>query len=59
MGRPWRPQRLGMPGRVCGGELAEPLVCPGRWIKASSGGAGKYRGGCGFQSLRMVWNAKD
>ncbi|MDO5604362.1 MAG: hydantoinase B/oxoprolinase family protein, partial [Paracoccus sp. (in: a-proteobacteria)] len=31
----------------------------GREIKASSGGAGKYRGGCGYQSLRMVWNAKD
>lgn len=27
--------------------------------QASSGGAGKYRGGCGFESLRMVWNAKD
>ncbi|GGO50378.1 acetone carboxylase, alpha subunit [Roseovarius pacificus] len=40
-------------------ELAEPLVYLGRQIKANSGGAGKYRGGCGFESLRMVWNAKD
>ncbi|MET3600916.1 hydantoinase B/oxoprolinase family protein [Martelella mangrovi] len=40
-------------------ELAEPLVYLGRQVKASSGGAGKYRGGCGFESLRMVWNAKD
>ena len=40
-------------------ELAEPLIYLGRQIKASSGGAGKYRGGCGFESLRMVWNAKD
>ncbi len=40
-------------------ELAEPLLYLGRQIKASSGGAGKYRGGCGFESLRMVWNAKD
>lgn len=40
-------------------ELAEPLVYLGRQIKASSGGAGKYRGGCGFESLRLVWNAKD
>ncbi|MGQ3671403.1 hydantoinase B/oxoprolinase family protein [Xanthobacter sp. TB0136] len=40
-------------------ELAEPLVYLGRQIKASSGGSGKYRGGCGFESLRMVWNAKD
>jgi len=40
-------------------ELAEPLLYLGRQIKASSGGSGKYRGGCGFESLRMVWNAKD
>ncbi|WP_319520526.1 hydantoinase B/oxoprolinase family protein [uncultured Martelella sp.] len=40
-------------------ELAEPLVYLGRQVKASSGGAGKYRGGGGFESLRMVWNAKD
>ncbi|HLQ85338.1 MAG TPA: hydantoinase B/oxoprolinase family protein, partial [Salinisphaeraceae bacterium] len=40
-------------------ELAEPLIYLGRQIKASSGGSGKYRGGCGHQSLRMVWNASD
>lgn len=40
-------------------ELAEPLLYLGRQIKASSAGSGKYRGGCGFESLRMVWNAKD
>ncbi|MDO5056023.1 MAG: hydantoinase B/oxoprolinase family protein, partial [Lautropia sp.] len=40
-------------------ELAEPLVYLGRQIKASSGGSGKYRGGCGWESLRLVWNAKD
>jgi acetone carboxylase alpha subunit len=40
-------------------ELAEPLVYLGRNIKTNSGGYGKYRGGCGFESLRMVWNAKD
>ncbi|HYG06475.1 MAG TPA: hydantoinase B/oxoprolinase family protein [Stenotrophomonas sp.] len=40
-------------------ELAEPLIYLGRQIKANSGGAGKYRGGCGWESLRMVWNAKD
>jgi acetone carboxylase alpha subunit len=40
-------------------ELAEPLIYLGRQIKANSGGAGKYRGGCGFESLRMVWNAMD
>ncbi|CAH2602885.1 Acetone carboxylase alpha subunit [Rhodovastum atsumiense] len=40
-------------------ELAEPLLYLGRQVKANSGGYGKYRGGCGFESLRMVWNAKD
>ena len=40
-------------------ELAEPLVYLGRQIKSSSGGAGKYRGGCGIESQRMVWKAKD
>ena len=40
-------------------ELAEPLIYLGRQIKASSGGSGKYRGGCGWESLRLVWNAKD
>ncbi len=28
-------------------------------IHAVNSFAGKYRGGCGFESLRMVWNAKD
>jgi len=40
-------------------ELAEPLVYLGRQIKASSAGSGKYRGGSGWESLRLVWNAKD
>ncbi|CAM3250202.1 MULTISPECIES: hydantoinase B/oxoprolinase family protein [Methylobacterium] len=40
-------------------ELAEPLLYLGREIKPNSGGAGKYRGGCGFETLRLVWNAKD
>ncbi|MBE3558946.1 MAG: hydantoinase B/oxoprolinase family protein [Ktedonobacteraceae bacterium] len=40
-------------------ELAEPLLYLGRSVKTNSGGYGKYRGGCGFETLRMVWNAKD
>lgn len=40
-------------------ELAEPLLYLGRNVKADSGGGGKYRGGSGFESLRMVWGAKD
>jgi acetone carboxylase alpha subunit len=35
------------------------MVYLGRAIKANSGGAGKYRGGCGFETLRMIWKAKD
>lgn len=40
-------------------ELAEPLLYLGRQIKPNTGGAGKYRGGNGYESLRMVWGAKD
>ena len=40
-------------------ELAEPLVYLTRSVKSNSSGYGKYRGGCGFETLRMVWNAKD
>ncbi|MCV4600216.1 hydantoinase B/oxoprolinase family protein, partial [Escherichia coli] len=39
--------------------MAEPLLYMGRNVKANSGGYGKYRGGCGFETLRMVWNAQD
>jgi acetone carboxylase alpha subunit len=40
-------------------ELAEPLLYLGRNIKTNSGGYGKFRGGCGFETLRMVWKAED
>ncbi|MEN2987026.1 hydantoinase B/oxoprolinase family protein [Tistrella sp. BH-R2-4] len=40
-------------------ELAEPLIYLGRNVKANSGGYGQYRGGCGFETLRMVWKAED
>jgi len=40
-------------------ELAEPLIYLGRAIKTNSGGYGKYRGGSGFETLRLVWKAKD
>lgn len=40
-------------------ELAEPLLYLGRRIKPNTGGYGKYRGGCGYETLRMVWGAKD
>lgn len=31
----------------------------GHNVKANSGGDGKYRGRCGFETLRMVWNVQD
>ncbi|MBB4264520.1 hydantoinase B/oxoprolinase family protein [Roseospira visakhapatnamensis] len=40
-------------------ELAEPLLYLGRTVKTNSGGYGTYRGGCGFETLRMVWKAED
>jgi acetone carboxylase alpha subunit len=39
--------------------MAEPLLYLGRNVKANSGGYGKYRGGCGFETLRMVWGSQD
>ncbi|HLR42911.1 MAG TPA: hydantoinase B/oxoprolinase family protein, partial [Pseudogracilibacillus sp.] len=40
-------------------EVLEPLVYLGRQILPGSGGAGKYRGGNGWQSLRLGWGAKE
>jgi len=31
----------------------------GRTVKTNSGGYGKYRGGLGFETLRMVWGSAD
>ncbi|AMG29575.1 acetone carboxylase subunit alpha [Grimontia hollisae] len=53
----WNPE--GDMGDVEIWEMAEPLLYLGRNVKCNSGGYGKYRGGCGFESLRMVWNAHD
>ncbi|MDQ0340541.1 acetone carboxylase alpha subunit [Caldalkalibacillus uzonensis] len=40
-------------------ELAEPLIYLGRSIKPNTGGYGKYRGGSGYETLRLVYGAKD
>lgn len=53
----WNPE--GDMGDIEIWEMAEPLLYLGRNVKANSGGYGKYRGGCGFETLRMVWKAKD
>lgn len=53
----WNPE--GDMGDIEIWEMAEPLLYLGRNIKKNSGGYGKYRGGCGFETLRMVWKAED
>lgn len=53
----WNPE--GDMGDIEIWEMAEPLIYLGRNPKANTGGYGKYRGGCGFESLRMVWKAQD
>ena len=53
----WNPE--GDMGDIEIWELAEPLLYLGRNVKTNSGGYGKYRGGCGFETLRMVWKAQD
>ena len=53
----WNPE--GDMGDIEIWEMAEPLLYLGRNVKCNSGGYGKYRGGCGFETLRMVWKAHD
>lgn len=53
----WNPE--GDMGDIEIWEMAEPLLYLGRNVKTNSGGYGKYRGGCGFETLRMVWKAQD
>jgi len=43
-------------GDVEAWELLEPLLYLGRRLRPSSAGLGKYRGGSGFESIRMVYN---
>jgi N-methylhydantoinase B/acetone carboxylase alpha subunit len=40
-------------------ELWEPMLYLGRCVKPGSGGAGKYRGGNGLESVRLVWKAQN
>ena len=53
----WNPE--GDMGDIEIWEMAEPLLFLGRNLKTNSAGYGKYRGGSGFESLRMVWEAQD
>ena len=40
-------------------EITEPLPFLGRRAKPNTSGAGRYRGGLGYESLRLVWGTKD
>ena len=48
----WNPE--GDMGDVEAWELLEPLLYLGRRLRPSSAGMGKYRGGSGFESVRMI-----
>lgn len=50
----WNPE--GDMGDVEAWELLEPLLYLGRRLRPSSAGMGKYRGGAGFESIRMIYN---
>ena len=53
----WNPE--GDMGDIEIWELAEPLLYLGRTQKTNSGGYGKWRGGNGFETLRMVHASCD
>ena len=53
----WNPE--GDMGEMETWEFLEPLLYLGRRIKANSGGHGKYRGGMGMESLRMVFKTQS
>ncbi|MBI1987141.1 MAG: hydantoinase B/oxoprolinase family protein [Nitrospinae bacterium] len=50
----WNPE--GDMGDVEAWELLEPLLYLGRNIRPNTGGPGKFRGGLGFESIRMVYH---
>lgn len=52
----WNPE--GDMGEVETWEHLEPLIYLGRGLKANTSGPGKYRGGCGAESLRMVFKTE-
>lgn len=52
----WNPE--GDMGEVETWEHLEPLIYLGRGLKPNTSGPGKYRGGCGAESLRMVFKTQ-
>lgn len=53
----WNPE--GDMGEVESWERLEPLLYLGRSVKAMTAGAGRQRGGSGFESLRMVYRTPE
>ncbi len=53
----WNPE--GDMGEMETWEFLEPLLYLGRRIKANSAGHGKYRGGWGMESLRMLYKTQN
>lgn len=53
----WNPE--GDMGDIEAWEYIEPLLYLGRQVKPDTAGHGKYRGGPGMESLRMVWKTKQ
>lgn len=53
----WNPE--GDQGDMETWERVEPMLFLGRSVKNNSAGYGKYRGGSGYESLRMMWKSKD
>ncbi len=53
----WNPE--GDMGDVEIWEILEPLLYLGRRVKPNTAGPGKFRGGSGFESLRLVWKTND
>lgn len=50
----WNPE--GDMGEVESWEALEPLLYLGRGVKPSTGGPGRYRGGSGSETMRMLFN---
>jgi N-methylhydantoinase B/acetone carboxylase alpha subunit len=53
----WNPE--GDMGDIEAWEILEPLLYLGRRVKPQTAGMGKYRGGSGYESLRMVWKTPE
>ncbi len=52
----WNPE--GDMGDVEAWEMVEPLLYLGRSVKTNSAGAGRRRGGSGYECMRMLWHTE-